>query len=251
MFDAVVLAGGGKPEPLTEQEQVSNKAFIMLNGRPMLAYILKALQEAPSVKRIAVVGPTEDLQKLIREGYSFEIVPEKGGMLDNLAAGFNFVDISHLCLVVTGDIPLINVSVLEEYFALCAPYDQDFYYPILYRETFIERFPETERTYVRLKEGSVTGGNVCLLRPDWFLNNRKRLEMFISFRKKPLKLMRIMPLTLIAKYLRKNLTVSDLETYLSRLLKLKARAIPCNCVELGVDVDKISDLALIKQSLQG
>ncbi len=249
MFDAVVLAGGGKQEPLTEQENVSNKAFIKIYGRSLLAYILKALQESPSVQRIAVVGPVEDLQELYRVGYSFEIVPEKGSMLDNLAAGFELVDQSRLCLVVTGDIPLINAAVIEEFLALCAPYDQDFYYPILYRETCVERFPETERTYVRLKEGSVTGGNIGLLHPDWFLNNRVRLEMFISYRKKPLKLLRILPLTLIFKYLRKILSVSDLEAYLSRLLQLKARAVTCDCVEIGVDVDKISDLEAVKQHL--
>jgi GTP:adenosylcobinamide-phosphate guanylyltransferase len=47
MFNAVVIAGGGKPEVLTEQEGVSNKAFIKVHGRPLLAYIISALEGAP------------------------------------------------------------------------------------------------------------------------------------------------------------------------------------------------------------
>lgn len=251
MFDAVVLAGGGKPEPLTELEGVSNKAFIMLHGRPLLAYILQALQEAPSVDRIMVVGPKSELAILRQEGYDFEIVLEKESMLDNVAACIKSADQNRLCLVVSGDIPLLNAGVIEEFLKLCAPYNHDFYYPILTREKCLLRFPETERTYVRLKEGYITGGNVGLINPGWFLSNRDRLELFISYRKKPLKLLRILPPSLIIKYLLKSLSVTDLEFFISRLLCFKARAVPCDCVEIGVDVDKISDLKVVRKTLKG
>ena len=250
MFDALVLAGGGKPEPLVEQEGVSNKAFILINDRPLLAYILVALQEATSVDRIIVVGPENDLKILQQEGLNFEIQPEKDSMLDNVASGFETVDRNRLCLIVSGDIPLLNAAVVEEFIQLCAPQDHDFYYPILSRETCLRHFPETERTYVRLKEGYVTGGNIGLVNPDWFFNNRDQLEMFISYRKKPLKLLRILPLFLIFKYLFKSLSLADLERSISRLLRFKARAVPCKCVEIGVDVDKISDLELVKRELK-
>lgn len=250
MFDAVVLAGGGKPEPLTEQEKVTNKAFIMIDDRPLLAYILEALNDAPSIKRIAVVGPEEELGKLKGDGYQFDLVPEKGSMLDNLAGGFKSIDKNRLCLVVTGDIPLINASIIESFLGLCEPYDHDLYYPILDREACIRHFPETERTYVRLKEGRVTGGNVGLVNPAWYLENQFRLEMFISYRKRPVKLLRILPLTLVFKYILKILSVHDLELFLSRLLGFKAKAVPCSLVELGLDVDKPSDLAVVKKSMK-
>lgn len=249
MFDAVVLAGGGKPEPLTEQEGVTNKAFIKLHGKPQLAYILKALQEAPSVGNIVVTGPQKELNTLLREGYDFTVVNETVSMLDNLAAGFEAVDQSRLCLVVTGDIPLLNKKVIEEFLANCAPYDHDFYYPVLTRDTCLERFPDTERTYVRLKDGHITGGNIGLIRPGWFLKNRARLEMFISYRKKPLKLMRLLPPSFILRYLLKSLSISDLESHLSKLLGLKARAVFSDCAEIALDVDKISDLELVKKNL--
>ena len=247
MVDVVVLAGGGKPEPLTEQEGVSNKAFIKLHNKPILAYILDALHQASSINRIIVVGPQKDLQDLNQAGYVFEAAAEQGGMLDNLAAGFNLIEGDKPCLVVTGDIPLINAEVVDQFLALCKPFNFDLYYPVLSREACLERFPETERTYVRLKEGHVTGGNIGLVRPDWFLENKTRLEMFISYRKKPLKLLRILPLSLVFKYLLKTLSVNDLEYHLSRLLSLKAKAVFCDCVEIAVDIDKISDLEVVKK----
>ncbi|MFO7952823.1 MAG: nucleotidyltransferase family protein [Bacillota bacterium] len=246
MVDAVVLAGGGKKEPLTEREGVSNKAFIAIKGKPLLGYVLEALNKAPSIGKTVVVGPERELLKLREDGYVFDLVPESGSMLDNLAAALEIMPRDRVALVVTGDIPLLKPGGVEEYLSLCAPLDQDFYYPVLRRKAFAENFPETERTYVRLKEGLVTGGNLALLRPGWFLNNRKRLEMFISYRKKPLKLIKILPGNLIIKYLCKKLSVSDLERFLSNLLNLKARAVICELAELGIDVDKVKDLELVK-----
>ena len=251
MFDAVVLAGGGKIEPLTEQEGVSNKAFILLDGKPLLGYILEALTNARSIGRIAVVGPAGELNHFREAGFGFTLVPEDGGMLDNLAAGLRAVGRDRHCLVATGDIPLLNEAVVEGFLSLCRPYDADFYYPILTRESCEARFPEMKRTYVRLREGAYTGGNVALLQPAWFNRNRGRLEMFIAYRKKPLKLMRLLPPLFILKYLGKRLSIADLEERLSHLMHLKARAVPCDYVEIGTDVDKPSDLSVVRRAVSG
>lgn len=247
MFDAVILAGGGKQELLTESEGVSNKAFISLNGRPLFSYVLQALAEAPSIDRIIVVGPAKELESLRSQGYNFEVAAEKAGMLDNIATGLQSADRERLCLIVTGDIPLLTVEMVENFVQLCAPYDHDLYYPILESQIFELHYSGTERTYVRLKEGQITGGNLGMVNPAWFFDNFDRLELFISYRKKPLKLLRILPPILIIKYLFKSLSVKDLEHSISRLLNFKARAVNCEHAEIGIDVDKISDLELVRK----
>lgn len=250
MVDVLVMAGGGKAGPLTDQEGITNKAFIPLNGKPMLAYILEGLSAAPSINRIVVVGPAHDLIKMQQAGYSFVVVPEVGTMLENAAAGMEEVEPGQLCLVVTADIPLLDNFAVEEFLKLCEPLDADFYYPILTRESCESRFPETKRTYVQLKDGVFTGGNVILMNPVWFLKYRHRLEKFITYRKKPLKLLRMFPPFFMLKYLFRCLTVADLENKLSQLLQLKARAIPCDLSAIGTDVDKLSDLTVVRKALQ-
>lgn len=246
MYSAVVLAGGGKQEPLTEQEGVENKSFIDLEGQTLLSYTLKALEEASLISEIVVVGPFRDLKELQGKGFTFTIAAERESMLDNLASGFEQVDHPGLCLVATGDIPLVNGEIIDDFIGRCQPHDADFYYPVLNKEDFMHKFPETERTYVRLKEGFITGGNIALLNPGWFLNNKESLELFISYRKKPLKLMRLMPISFIPKYLLKTLSIDDLVCHLSGLLQLKARAVKFKRVEVGIDVDKLSDLSLVR-----
>lgn len=250
MFDAVVLAGGGKEEPLTAQEGVSNKAFIAIHGRPIVGYILDALTGGTSIRKVIVVGPEKELAGLLEQGYCFIPVPEEGGLLENAAAGLRAVDRERPCLVLTGDIPLIDRETIESFLELCDPFDGDFYYPILTRGSCRERFPEMKRTYVRLRDGFFTGGNMALLRPEWFARCRHRLDLFVAYRKKPLKLFRILPLSFIFKFLLNRLTVCDLESYLSEMMQARAFAVPCDLVEIGTDVDKISDLEVVRQAFQ-
>jgi len=250
MFDAVILAGGGKKEPLTLQEGVANKVFINLFGRPMLRYILDALDGAVSVGKVIVVGPEEELAGLLEQGSRFTPVPEEGGMLENVAAGLRAADQQRLSLILTGDIPLLSPEVIEEFIKRCAPYTGDFYYPILSRESCTKRFPQMKRTYVPLREGSFTGGNIALLRPRWFACSRHRLDQFIAYRKKPLKLFRLLPVGFIFKFIFRCLTVNDLESYLSEMFQARAHAVPCDLVEIGTDVDKISDLEVVRKELQ-
>ena len=72
----------------------------------------------------------------------------------------------------------------------------------------------------------------------------------MAYRKKPLKLFRILPLSFIFKFLFNRLTVSELESYLSGMMQAKALAVPCDFVEIGTDVDKISDLEMVRQVLR-
>ena len=250
MFDALVLAGSGKAnDPLSEYAGVQNKAFIPIKGRPLITYILDTLAATPAVSTVIVVGPAEELETLRQEGYNFLIANEGGSILNNVANAIEHAEPNRLCLLITGDIPLLSRAALEEFLNLCAPYDGDLYYPVLSEETCLKSYPDTKRTYVALKEGPVTGGNIGLINPAWFTKKKDSLELFISYRKKPLKLLRILPLSLALKYFLKKLSLADLEKQLSRLLEMKAHAIPCQCAEIGLDVDKISDLEQVKKLL--
>jgi NDP-sugar pyrophosphorylase family protein len=250
MFDALVLAGSGKAnDPLTEYAGVPNKSFIPIKGKPLIAYILDTLAATPEIDQVIIVGPAAELGNLKQEGYNFIMVNENDTILNNVAGAIEQADPNRLCLVVTGDIPLLSKGALEEFLKLCAPYDGDLYYPVLSEETCLKSYPDTKRTYVVLKEGPVTGGNIGLVNPAWFLKKKESLELFISYRKKPLKLLRILPLSLVLKYFLKQLSLADLEQSLSRLLEMKAYAIPLQCAEIGLDVDKISDLEQVRKLL--
>ena len=65
MINAILLAGTPKDE--AEKIDGQNKAFVPLNGKTPVEYVLNALEEAKTVEKIAIVGPEINLRGILRQ----------------------------------------------------------------------------------------------------------------------------------------------------------------------------------------
>jgi molybdopterin-guanine dinucleotide biosynthesis protein A len=245
MFDAVVLAGTAKPSELTEREGVENKAFIRVSGKTLLAYTLEALRSSALTGRIVVVGPKPDLSPL-SVAFGFTVVEERGDLPENILAGVLTLSPSRHFLVMSADIPFLTKEALEDFLERCQPRDKDFYYPIVARADSEKRFPGMKRTYVRLKEGVFTGGNLFLVNPDVVEKSLPRFRRFIELRKSPLKLLAKLGPAFLIKFLCRILTISELEKKFPDLLGISGKAVITPYAEIGADVDKPGDLDLVR-----
>lgn len=249
MFDVVVLAGTGKDTELTAQTAVKNKAFIPIAGKPMLGYVLTALRQHDDIGRIAVVGPIDDLASF-KEEYEILAVPEAGSIPENISKGFEALQPRMHFLIVSADIPFLTKEAITDFLTQCKPYDHDFYYPIVHKDDNDRRFPGVERTYVKLKDGVFTGGNLFLVNPGGIAAALPRMERFLALRKSPIKLAGILGVGFILKLLMKKLTIAELEARFSVLFALQGKAVISKYAEIGTDVDKPADLDLAKRTLE-
>ena len=248
MVNAIVLAGSSKTGELEEQQGVNNKAFILINNEPMISIILKTLQRVEGLDKIVVVGPVDELKGLQDQNNRFEIVEQQDTFLKNITIGLQSVDIDTPCIVLSADIPMITKEAIEGFIAMCSP-EYDFYYPIINRELCEKSFPEVKRTYFRLKEGSFTGGNILMITPSCILDKIDDINVYLSYRKSLWKLVQTLPLSLIIKFITRRLPIQDLETYVKGLFEIKAKTVISPYVEIGVDIDKPSDLVLARKVL--
>src|SRR5690606_27533647 len=161
-------------------------------------------------------------------------------------------------LVATSDIPLITVEALETFLALCrrrdaeAPVGRDHfdaYYPMVSRENCDARFPGVQRTYVGLKDGQFTGGNVVLLDPAVMLDRRQLFEQVVALRKDPVGMARLLGFGFIVKFLLRRLTARDIENIVREKFGIVGAVIQVPHAEVGFDVDKPSDLAIARAAL--
>ncbi len=239
MTAALILAGATNDGPLKEISDASNEALIEINGRPMIDYVVEAVAEVPNIKRVLIVGPKEDLA----EKYAgVEIIQNSGSILDNVEKGLNHLADEEEILIATADIPMITTEAIKDFISQCRQREADFYYPINSKEVSEAFYPGGKRTYIKMKEGVFTGGNVFLVKTKPARSSLPKAKQFIAMRKKPFQLAMILGLSFIFRFITKTLPIAAAEKRVSEILGMKGVAILSPYGEIGVDVDKREDM---------
>lgn len=247
--EAIVLAGASNSGALGSVSDASHEALILLEGRPMIHYVLDALRSAPSIARILVVGPVAFLEKY--GGLEGVELHESGSsMVENLQIGIERLKPSGPVLVVTSDIPLLTAEAIEDFVHRCEEVQADIYYPIVSRDVNEARFPGVKRTYVHLKEGVFTGGNMVLIKPEIVASCREMIAKAVAMRKNPVQLSRLLGFAFILKLLLNRLTLREIEERVRIILGFRGVAVISPYPEVGIDVDKPEDLQLVEAVLK-
>lgn len=248
MADAIVLAGGG-PEPGLDPA-LPNKAFLEVAGRPLLAYVLDALRGVPGITRIAVVGPPAAVRAVAPDVLA---VPERdGSIMDNIVRAVDALTARDPVLVVASDIPLLTPRAVEDFVAACAKDSADFYYAIVPQEAVERQYPGARKTFVRVTEGTFTGGSVMLLNPAVIDRVRVFVERVIAARKKPWLLAQLFGWSIVMKFASGRLSIGEMEARVTELLGITARAVVAADPGLALDADmgKPENLELMRRALE-
>lgn len=249
MIDAVVLAGAPNTGALKDVSPAENEALVQVNGRTMLEYVVDALAGSPAVGKVIVVGPSDLLKSHLT--YNDVVYAGDGGsLLANMRLGLSVITPGSMALVATSDIPLLTSEAVTDFITRCSGSDYDVYYSLVERCVADKAYPGVQRTYFRLLDGEYTGGNIILMKPQAFLDNIASIEQAIELRKKPLQLASLLGITFILKFIFRRLAISDIEARVESMLGLKGKGIVTPFPEVGVDVDKPSDLVLISSILK-
>lgn len=246
MPDALVLAGGRRDSALAGG--VRPKAFAPLCGRTMVEFVLSALRDAPSIRRIALVGPLP-LPPAVADQIDVQ-VRERGSLLENVAAGLEALRDDAPVLATAADIPLLTGRAVETFLAAAGALDVDVAYGIVPREDVLRAFPRVHKTFVRLREGTFTGGSLVLLRPRAFHSARAWIERVIQARKRPWELARVFGLRAVVGLLTGRLHVGELERRAQMLTGIRARAVVSHDPEIALDVDRAEALAEVQEHLE-
>ncbi len=246
--NALVLAGQPNNGALKEISPVANEAFIEIGNRMMLEYVLDALASADGVERIVVVGPKKELEEKLQDR-DLIITQSAATLVDNVLVGAGVLPHDRKILIVTSDIPLLTGEIVDDFINQCCEEEADFYYPAIEKTENEKKYPMTKRTYVRLKEGTFTGGNLALVNPGVLGPSADMVRAFVAARKNPLKLAALLGWTFVIKLLFHRLSLSQLEKRFSELFDLKAVVVLTPHPEIGLDVDKPSDYKLVRAAL--
>lgn len=251
-YDAIILAGGESSSELKKIAPYDNEALIIIGNYPMIYYVYQALRSSTHINQIVVSGPVESLKAILPRDERMLFVEGGQNAIESFAHAvkkLEATDISSKVLILPTDIPFISVEAIDDFLNRCETSDNDFYYPVTRKEVNEEKFPGVQRTYVRLKEGIVTGGNLFLIRSELI---EQCLEMglkLVERRKNPLAMARLFGLSLVWQYITRRLSIEMAEQRFYKVLGIKGKGIISPYAEIGVDVDKPSDLNLAQEKL--
>ena len=249
MFNALILAGSKEKGPLEIAENVDNKALIMINGKPMIDYIVDALNNSENIDQIIVVGPEKELHPYIGKKVK-KILNPGNSILENMEIGLNFFDSNDNLLLLTSDIPLITPEAIDEFLKICIKRKAYIGYPLITKENIMKKYPETKRTYVTMKEGIFCGGNIAFFKPEVFFQQKNLIEELFENRKTTWKYIKILGLKFIFKFIFKTLTIEEVERRVTGILGYNSIAVMISHPEVMIDLDKLSDLELIRKYLE-
>lgn len=249
MFNALVLAGTKEKGPLEIVANVDNKALIMINDKPIIEYVVDALKNTENIDKVLVVGPKDELYPYI--GKKVEKILESGSsILENMEIGLNYFNSKSNLLLLASDIPLITSQAIDEFINKCIERDAYIGYPIITKDDIVKKYPETIRTYVEMKEGTFCGGNIVFFKPEVFFHKRELIKELYDNRKANWKNAKILGFKFIIKFLFKTLTLDEIEKKVTEIVGYKSVAVKISHPEIMIDLDKPSDLEVIKKYLK-
>jgi len=242
----LILAGqrDGVVDQLCEQAGIARKAVIPINGRPMIDYVLEALESAGLKTPYHVSGFDAAYDKRLLQS------PSGAGPADSAATALKS-GIMLPCIMTTADHPLLSETMLIHFLKHSEQTEADFCVGLAEKKIIQPAYPNVKRTYLKFSDRSVSGCNLFYIKNEKGLKAIEFWKQAQHLRKQPLKLARRLGWGVLLSYLFGRLSLEGAFDYASKTLGIAAKPVLIPIAEAAIDVDKPSDKVLVEAILSG
>jgi len=253
-MDAIVTAGGipNPGDPLYSFLKGDAKALVDVAGKPMIQWVLDALGDARHVDNVIVVGLSPKNTLICKKPLHY--LSNQGRMLSNIVAGvkksLELDKNNKYVLVVSSDIPALKPEMVDWLIETCSGSKDDLYYGVCERDVMEERFPDSRRTYTKLKDIELCGADMHVSHVRMATEHLDMWEELIGSRKSPLKQAQKIGIGTFFKVLTKSITLEDLVDIVSERIGINGRAVMFPFAEPCMDVDKPHQLEILRADLE-
>jgi len=253
-MDVIILAGGkiDAQDPLYPVMGGGYKSLLEVAGKPMVQWILDALNQSNKIDEVIIVGLKQDVS--LASSHPVEILPDEGEIIDNLRAGAEALielgraPASH-ALLISADIPAITSETVDWMVDQVNLSDHDIYYSVIERSAMEKRFPESRRTYVHFKDIEVCGGDLNAVRLGEAVSEHDLVRKLTAARKNAMKQAFLIGIGTLVLLLTGQLTLKQAEGRICKRLKLDGHVVVNPYAEAGMDIDKPFQLEILRNDL--
>lgn len=237
-MDVVILAGGSCDDALRQATGAEYRADIVLNGRTMLDHVAGCLE--PLGRLVIVGGPSSNGRASLPSGDTF---------IQSLIRAVEAVEAERF-LLATCDLPDLTTEAVSDFIDRCVR-PASLYYPVVPMEHCQREYPGLKRTWLRLREGTFTGGNLALGDTAAMKRVIPALESAYAARKSPAQLASLvgwgtLVRVLLSRVCPYSLTIPSLERAVGRAVGLEVCAVVSPFASIGTDIDSADHLISYK-----
>ena len=253
-MDAIVLAGGvpGPDSTLYPYTEGKAKAMLDIGGKFMIQWVLDALHQAETIDGIVIVG-CEDRQDEIHSKKIITYIPASEDIIHNFQLGAKAV-LEHnpdgeSVAVVSSDIPLINSEAVNWIINSSLATNEDIFYSVVEQSQMEKRFPDSARSYVKLRDMNVCGGDLSVIDLDLHKSREEFWRKIFEARKSYLHQARLIGFDILVLLLLRRLTFNDTVKRVTRRLDITGKGLLCPYPEIAMDIDKPHQLEIARREL--
>ncbi|MHA1686288.1 MAG: cytidylyltransferase domain-containing protein [Candidatus Heimdallarchaeaceae archaeon] len=261
--DAIVFCGKSSfDDPLleymrekTQQHTVTNKSLIKIGDKELLRYIVEALHKSGSIRDIYLAGITKDQIEFDFPVTYLEISSEMP-LVDKVDYWIKkYLEpkgpLSELVILVNGDIPAVTPESISWFIEECKKQKADFHYSVVEKEEMEKQFPNSGRTFARLKDGSFCGADIFGIDPTTIDLHKEKIRELQKRRKSFIRqAFFVSPIKAIRVILHKA-TLEEVGQLAGKALKMKVHLIKAPYAEIAMDIDKPQQFDQLQSYLQG
>jgi len=253
-MDAILLAGGipAPDSPLYPYTGGKSKAALQIGSKSMIQWVVDALEESLSIDSIVVVG-AEELQEEVQSTKILDFKPAGEDIIGNFQHGADTL-LAHKpgaekVVLVSCDIPMLTPESIDWVVERSQETDKDLYYPVIEESRMVKRFPDSARSYVKLRDMDVCGGDLTVIKLDLYKSRKDFWQKIFEARKTHFRQARLIGFDILLLLLLRRLTLKDTVRKVTRRLEITGEGLICPYPEIGMDIDKPHQLEIARKEL--
>jgi GTP:adenosylcobinamide-phosphate guanylyltransferase len=247
----VLAADRGPDDPVARAAGARCKSMASIDGIPMVFRVLDALAAATEINARILCGPPQSIMDLepdlTARVSSGEIQWFENQQTPSASAYHVLQSLPEQTpvLLTTADHAMLNGPMIDYFCTRTRSSGCDVVAGLARHEVVTKAYPRTRRTATRLQDGSYCGCNLfAFLTPQ----ARRAADFWRQVekqRKSPLRVIRVLGMMAVLRYLLGKLTLADALDRMSRRLGFRAGAVEMPFPEAAIDVDSVGDLELV------
>ena len=150
---------------------------------------------------------------------------------------------------ISADIPTVTAGIIDHLAAIYQKAEVDIYYGVVEQRIMEERFPNSKRTYIKVKNDRVCGGDLNCFSKRAVLKPDALWQELIKLRKNPLKQAAMIGIDSLLLLVLGLIDLDQVAERVCRRMGITGKVVKVPFAEVGMDVDKPFQFEIVEADL--